>query len=43
MAKFETIALNPETKEKLNQLGKKGQTYDEILSTLIQKLEEKNE
>jgi len=43
MAKFETIALNPETKAKLNQLGKKSETYDEIVSTLIQKLEEKNE
>lgn len=43
MTKFETIALNPETKVKLNQLGKKGETYDKIVSTLIQTLEEKND
>jgi len=37
LAKFETIALNPETKEKLNQLGKKGQTYDQIIKELLSK------
>ena len=30
-----TIALKPETKELLRQLGEKGESYDEIIQDLI--------
>jgi hypothetical protein len=31
-----TILCNSETREKLKQIGKKGQTYDDILNELIE-------
>jgi len=43
MSDVSTVALRPETKVKLNMVGKKGQTYDQIISALVSKiLEEKN-
>ena len=35
MAKFTTISLLPETREKLKLLGRKGETYDAIVNRLI--------
>ncbi len=32
-----TVALSPQTKEKLRQLGQKGESYDAIIRKLIQK------
>ena len=35
MQKYTTIRLRKETVEKLKELGKKGETYDEIITKLI--------
>lgn len=32
-----TISVSEETKKKLDDIGKKGQTYDEILQELLKK------
>jgi len=32
-----TIQLSPKTRERLRELGKKGETYDEIINKLIDK------
>ena len=37
MSRISTVALKPETKVKLNMVGKKGQTYDQIISELVSK------
>jgi len=43
MSRLTTVALRPKTKVKLNMMGKKGQTYDQIISELVSKiLEETN-
>jgi len=35
-----TIALSKETRDELKELGKKGETYDEILRRMIKELKE---
>ena len=37
MYKYTTIRLEKETVEKLKKLGKKGETYDEIIKKLVAK------
>lgn len=36
MQEITTITIRKETREKLKELGKKGETYDDILNRLIQ-------
>lgn len=36
------IALKKETHAKLSSLGKKGQTFDQIITTLLQNMEDEN-
>jgi predicted DNA-binding protein len=35
--KYTSISVLPETRARLNALGKKGQTYDDIIAELINK------
>jgi len=34
-SKYTTIALSPRTKERLNGIGRKGETYDDIVVRLL--------
>ena len=36
------IVVSQETKNKLDRLGRKGMTYDEIINILIKKVQNKN-
>lgn len=36
MADATTISVKPETKEMLKQLGRKGQTYDDVIRELVE-------
>lgn len=38
-----TIAVSPEVKERLQRLGRKGESYDEILRRLLSMVEEELE
>ncbi|MHC1596975.1 MAG: DUF7557 family protein [Methermicoccaceae archaeon] len=44
-SRYTTIALSHETKERLNEIGRKGETYDDIVVRLLDFFEEarKNE
>jgi len=37
VVRFATIAITPHTKTKLNEIGKKGETYDQIILKLLEK------
>jgi hypothetical protein len=41
MARITTIQLKETTREKLKDLGKKGETYDQIIEKLLQIYEKK--
>ena len=40
--KFENVAIIPQTKVRLNEIGKKGQTYDQIIQELLSKWDFEN-
>ena len=42
MKKFTTIALMPDTRDSLASIGKKDQSFDEIIKELIKKWNEEN-
>ena len=42
MAMITTIKIEIETKEKLNQIGNKGETYNDILEKLLKIYNQKN-
>jgi len=35
--RFENVAIRPQTKTRLNEIGRKGQTYDQIIKELLSK------
>lgn len=39
MADYTTISVKKETKKRLEDKGKKGQTFDELINELIDKIE----
>jgi len=42
MGQLTTILIRKETRERLRKLGRKGESYDQIINRLITLLEEKN-
>lgn len=40
MPEVTTISIRQETRKKLMELGKKGETYDDVINRLISRLEE---
>jgi len=40
MAEITTIQLSKETRDQLKELGKKGETYDDIIRRLMEKAKE---
>jgi len=40
MPEVTTVSIRQETRKKLMELGKKGETYDDVINRLISRLEE---
>ncbi len=41
MAEYSSISVKPKTVERIEALGKKSETWDELLNRLVDELEEK--